>query len=131
MAFFKIKSTCPSDFLKNITLRYYEFCSKLYVHTVCLILEVSLSNFSHLQDQYVTHYKKIENQWNYDTTIGLVYRLAVALMGVVTSWHCTILQECTNKVFLFSCLGYKCYFLILDYSKVFKKMPPHNTNLLL
>jgi hypothetical protein len=34
MAFFKIKSTCPSDFLKNITLRYYEFCSKLYVHTV-------------------------------------------------------------------------------------------------
>jgi hypothetical protein len=88
MGFFKIKSTCPSDFLKNITLRYYEFCSKLYVHTVCLILEVSLSNFSHLQDQYVTHYKKIENQWNYDTTIGLVYRLAVALMGVVTSWHC-------------------------------------------
>jgi NADH:ubiquinone oxidoreductase subunit E len=60
MAFFKIKSTCPSDFLKNITLRYYEFCSKLYVHTVCLILEVSLCNFSHLQDQYVTHYKKIE-----------------------------------------------------------------------
>jgi hypothetical protein len=34
MAFFKIKSTCPSDFFKNITLRYYKFCSKLYVHTV-------------------------------------------------------------------------------------------------
>jgi hypothetical protein len=34
MAFFKIKSSCPSDFLKNITLRYYEFCSKLNVHTV-------------------------------------------------------------------------------------------------
>jgi hypothetical protein len=34
MTFFKIKSTCPSDFLKNITLRYYEFCSKLYVQTV-------------------------------------------------------------------------------------------------
>jgi hypothetical protein len=34
MAFLKIKSTCPSDFLKNITLHYYEFCSKLYVHTV-------------------------------------------------------------------------------------------------
>jgi hypothetical protein len=39
MAFFKIKSTCPSDFPKNITLRYYEFCSKLYVHTVyCTII---------------------------------------------------------------------------------------------
>jgi hypothetical protein len=37
MAFFKIKSTCLSDFLKNITLRYYEFCSKLYVHTVPII----------------------------------------------------------------------------------------------
>jgi hypothetical protein len=38
MAFFKIKSTCPSDFLKNITLRYYEFCSKLYVHTVFIVM---------------------------------------------------------------------------------------------
>jgi hypothetical protein len=31
---FKIKSTRPSDLPKNITLRYYEFCSKLYAHTV-------------------------------------------------------------------------------------------------
>jgi hypothetical protein len=39
MAFFKIKSTYPSDFLKNITLRYYEICSKLNVHTVvCFML---------------------------------------------------------------------------------------------
>jgi hypothetical protein len=39
MAFFTIKSTCPSDFLKNITLRYYEFCSKFYVHTVVPVYE--------------------------------------------------------------------------------------------
>jgi hypothetical protein len=39
LAFFKIKSTCPSDFLKNITLSYYEFCFKLSIHIIYRVVQ--------------------------------------------------------------------------------------------
>jgi hypothetical protein len=57
MAFFEIKSTCPSDF--RIT-HYYEFCSKLYVHAVCLLEEVSAARYQILRTKSKFRYQKLE-----------------------------------------------------------------------